>query len=72
MCVRMQKVHTRTLNILPEVDGLWKHQNNPAQVDGLWKHQNNPAFTESVRVFKMLKLDIIRKEKTEEFWNSGH
>ena len=35
------------------------------------KHQNNPAFTESVRVFKMLKLDIIRKEKREEFWNSG-
>ena len=30
---------------------------------GLWKHQTNPACTKSVRVFVMVKLNIIRKKK---------
>ena len=27
------------------------------EFNGLWKHQNNPACTESVRVFRVLKLN---------------
>ena len=36
-----------------------------SEFGGLWKHQDNPACTKSVRVFRLLKLDAIRK-KTEE------
>ena len=29
----------------------------------LWKHQNNPAGTESVSIFRALKLDTVRKKE---------
>ena len=29
----------------------------------LWKHQNNPAGTESVSIFRVLKLDTVRKKE---------
>ena len=32
-----------------------------SEFGGLWKDQNNPADTQSVRVFRMLKLDSIRE-----------
>ena len=34
-----------------------------SEFGGLWKQQNNPACAKSVRVFIMLKLDIVRKKK---------
>ena len=33
-----------------------------SEFDGLGKHRNNPACIKSVRVFIILKLDIIRKK----------
>jgi len=30
---------------------------------GSWKHQFNQACTESVRIFKVLELDTLRKKK---------
>ena len=38
-----------------------------SQFSGLWKHQNTPACTKtsnSVRIFRVLKLDTIRKKKS--------
>ena len=34
-----------------------------SECSGLQKHQNNPACSKSVRVLKMLKLDIVQKKK---------
>ena len=53
MCIHMQKDHTRTLKIL------W----SMSEFGELRKHPNNPACTQSVRVFRMLKLDTIEKKK---------
>ena len=53
MCTRMQNDHTRTLKILKSM----------SEFDGVCKHQNNPACIKSVRVFKMLKMDIYTKTK---------
>ena len=39
-----------------------------SECSGLWKHQSNPACTESVRVFRVLKLDAVRKEKRPHLW----
>ena len=36
-----------------------------SEFKGLWKHQNNPVCTKSVRVFRVLELDIIRKTERE-------
>ena len=50
----MQKDHIRTLKILQPM----------SEFGGLWKHSNNPTCTKSVRVFRVLKLNIIwKKEK---------
>ena len=34
-----------------------------SELDGLWKHPNNPACTRSVRVIIMFKMNTIRKKK---------
>ena len=34
-----------------------------SEFGGLWKQQNNPACIYSVKVFRLLKLDTIRKKK---------
>ena len=36
-----------------------------SEFGGLWKHQNSPACTNSVNVFRMLKLDTVRKKKED-------
>ena len=51
--IRMQKDRIRTLNILLSM----------SEFGGLWKHWNNPWRTKSVRAFRVLKLDTIRKKE---------
>ena len=53
MNMYMQKDHTRTLKSLESISELGE----------LWKHQNSPACTKGVRVFSVLKLDIMQKKK---------
>ena len=42
-----------------------------SEFGGLWKHQSNPPCTKSVRVFKMLKLDTVRKKRTRVYGNTS-
>ena len=52
MCIRMPNDHMRSLKALQSM----------SEFGGLWQHQNNPACTNSVIVFRLLKLDTIRKK----------
>ena len=40
-----------------------------SEFNGLWKHKNNPVCTESVRLFRLFKLDTIGKMKKKDHLN---
>ena len=55
ICLKKEHIHMlKTLQCMSEFSGLW--------ID-----QNNPACTKSVRVFRVLKLDTIQKNKIFQF-----
>ena len=52
MCIRMPNDHMRSLKALQSM----------SELGGLWQHQNNPACTNSVTVFRLLKLDTLGRK----------
>ena len=57
MCIRIQKDHICTLNIL------W----SMSEYDGLWKHLYNPACTKSVRSHKNVEVGYYTEEEQQHY-----